>query len=576
VGRHNDRGEDPSLRRGAWSRRGFLFGMAGAGATLASASALAAFLEACGNASTGGAKNVAPVKGGHLIEGSPQDILGLNPVLLSPGISVLLTDMLFEPLMVNDNQGNLIPALASGQPKVSSDGLTYTFSLRKDVKWSDGQPLTSDDVLFTFNLMFDQAYSAVRSPWRGDLTSNLASINAPDPATVVFTLKRQYAPFLATHAVHGIVPKHVLGSLSPAQINTSDFNKAPTVVSGVFKFVEWAQGDHVTLARNDSYYGGQSHLDQYVMKVVGDDTSLINLLKTGGVDCARVQTTSSFAPLDAEPSLTSVAYAVNTIVTAFFNLNQSRPAGKIFSSQKVRQALAYAFDRQSLIKSVYLDVGAKVADQFFLPNSWAFDPTVSPKYTLDTKKAEQLLDEDGWVKGSDGIRAKGGQKLSFEITTSSNAKEYTLDAQVMQQQWKSIGADVSVKAIAYTQEIQLANFTHAFDVIVFNTNPGLDPDLTNYWTTQGYGTGGLNASDYINPQMDSLFSNATATTDKARRKAAYSKISNILATDVPAIPIVYPFGKFYFNKRVHGMDSIGTYTLFGPRPYMKDVFVTSS
>lgn len=164
-----------------------------------------------------------------------------------------------------------------------------------------------------------------------------------------------------------------------------------------------------------------------------------------------------------------------------------------------------------------------------------------------------MLDSQGWKKGSDGIRAKDGQKMSVEIVTSATAKEFNSDAVLMQEAWKNIGLDVTVKAITYTQEIQLANFTHAYDVIVFNTNPGLDPDLSNYWTTRGYGTGGLNASKYSNPQVDQLFDEATTASDKAKRKATYAKISNILATDLPAVPIIYPNIKFYFNKRVHGL-----------------------
>jgi peptide/nickel transport system substrate-binding protein len=561
-----------------WSRREFLRRMAETGAGTIALGTAGGALVACGNAAqTGGsAAAVAPVRGGSLVEGSIQDILGLNPVLLTPGISSLLSSLLFEGLLANDSNGTLLPALASALPRVSADGLTYTIPLRRDVRWSDGQPLTAEDVVFTYDLMFDPGYGAVRSPYRTDLLATLAGITAPDPYTVVFTLKQPSAPFLATHGLHGILPKHVLGSLTAAEINSADFNRAPSVVSGVFKFVEWAQGDHVTLARNDSYYAGAAHLDQYVFKVVAQDQDVVNLLETGALDCSRLQTTALFAPLDAQPALSSVTYPVSTVVTWFYNLNPARPAGRIFASAKVRQALALAVDRQALISSVYFGVGARLADEFFLPNSWAFDGSVTPRYRVDTKKAQQLLDQEGWVKGSDGVRVKDGQRMSFEIVTSANSKEYGSDAQVMQQAWRSIGADVSLKAVAYTQEIQLADFTHAFDVIVFNVNQGLDPDLTNYWSTRGYGTGGLNASGYTNPEVDRLFQQATATTDQAKRRQLYAQVSGILARDVPAVPIVYPQAKFYFNKRVHGLQSIGTYTVFGPRRFMKDVFVTKS
>ena len=169
-----------------WSRREFLVRGGQVVGSTALGLSMTSFLAACANAGqTGqsGAQSVTPVKGGTLIEGLSTDIAQtLNPVLNSNGQDLNFVSMMFDGLLSNDGAGQLIPMVAEALPKVSSDGLTYTFTLRKGVNWSDGKPLTSDDVVFTYNLMLDPAYKAVRSPYRGDLETNVASVQAPTRA----------------------------------------------------------------------------------------------------------------------------------------------------------------------------------------------------------------------------------------------------------------------------------------------------------------------------------------------------------------------------------------------------------
>ena len=170
-----------------WSRRDFLRGMGGAAAFSVFMAGGVEFLEACGNGG-GTSTQTAPQgkKGGHLVEGNFTDISYMNSVLSSDTASNTVISMLFEGLLVSKPNGDLIPGLAQAMPQVSSDGTTYTFKLRPNLKWSDGQALTSDDVLFTFNLMFAPEYKDVNSPRRTDLEQNLESITAPDAQTIVF------------------------------------------------------------------------------------------------------------------------------------------------------------------------------------------------------------------------------------------------------------------------------------------------------------------------------------------------------------------------------------------------------
>src|SRR5437868_4157057 len=234
-----------------WSRRDFLKRAGGAAAYLTFLAGGVEFLEAC--AGGGGTPTTTAKKGGHVVEGNFSDIRTLNSMLSSDTASNQVIGLLFDGLLNYKKNGDLIPAIAAELPKTSADGLTYTFKLRSNLKWSDGQPLTSDDVKFTYQLAYDDQYKDVSSPRRGDLSKYIKSIDTPDPLTVVITTTQVFAPFLASHGLYGILPKHVLGSLSAKAINTADFNTAPSVTSGAFKFVSWEKGQQVTMARNDNY-----------------------------------------------------------------------------------------------------------------------------------------------------------------------------------------------------------------------------------------------------------------------------------------------------------------------------------
>ncbi len=177
------------------------------------------------------AEDTAPKKGGHVIEGNFSDIRTLNSMLSSDTASNQVIGLMFDGLLNYSKSGDLVPALAKSLPTTSSDGLTYKFTLRDDLKFSDGQPLTADDVVFTYQLAYDPKYKDVSSPRRGDLQKYIASVTAPDPKTVVITTTTVFAPFLANHALYGILPKHVLGSMDAKAINTADFNTAPSVTN---------------------------------------------------------------------------------------------------------------------------------------------------------------------------------------------------------------------------------------------------------------------------------------------------------------------------------------------------------
>jgi peptide/nickel transport system substrate-binding protein len=553
-----------------WSRRDFLRRMGAAAAYTAFSVGIVDLLEACGNPAP--STSLTPVKGGKLIEGSISDIATFNTLNSGDTSSSQQITLLFDGLLSLTSKGDNIPMLASALPTVSSDQLTFTFKLRPNLKWSDGQPLTADDVVFTYNLLAGPDTKDFVSRHRAEV-DGFQSASATDPQTVVIKFSKIVANFVDSHCRYGILPKHVLGSVTPKALNTHDFfTKGPTVSSGVFKFVKWDKGQQVVLERNDNYWGGAAHLDQYILKVVTDAVVLAQQLKTGELDVGQPDA-SQFDNLKTVSTITTTSFINPGFVYYQLNLDPSKPSSKIFGDKNVRKALHTALDRVSMAKAVYFGQ-AVPADSVLPPTTWAYNPNVSPKYPYNKAAAEKLLDDAGWAKGQDGIRAKGGVRMSFEVNTNSGNKVRENLIQVMQQQWKDIGVDAQPRAIAFQTLVTQLRSTHTFQVILIGiANGDTDPDQTTLWTTKGYGASGLNGMDYSNPQVDQLMDSALQTTDRNKRKPIYAQIQNILADELPAPILFYPNYLWGFNKRVQSFN-VGPYNTYQARPWMKDVFVS--
>ncbi|HKW59341.1 MAG TPA: ABC transporter substrate-binding protein [Candidatus Dormibacteraeota bacterium] len=552
-----------------WSRRDFLRRAGGAAAYLTFLAGGVEFLEAC--AGGGGTQSATPKKGGHVVEGNFSDIRTLNSMLSSDTASNQVIGLMFDGLLNYKKNGDLIPQLAQDLPKISSDGLTYTFKLRSGLKWSDGQNVTSDDVKFTYALAYDPQYKAVSSPRRGDLSKYIQSIDTPDPQTVVITTTQVYAPFLASHGLYGILPKHVLGSLDAKAINTADFNTAPTVSNGAFKFVRWDKGQQVTLARNDSYWAGAPYLDQWIYKVLPDSVAVTNQLKTGEIDIGPVDP-GQFDNLKTTDSVVMGEFAVPTFTFYAYNLNPDTNAGKLFTDKAVRQALLFALDRQKIVSAVFFGHGS-VANSVEPPTSWAYKDKPKVLYNFDKSKAEQLLDGAGWSKGADGIRAKGALKLKFTMITNAGNKQRESMLQIMQQSWKDIGVEATPSLIQFPQLVSQIVSIRTFDMFLVGFNWSADPDEAPLYHSRNAGPGGFNGADFKNDQVDQILDQALGTVDKNKRKNLYGQFQDIMSDEVPSPVILFNSGIYGVNKRVQGTD-FGSFNQFAQRPWNHSVWVT--
>ena len=311
------------------------------------------------------------------------DVKNLNPIFENDTASGRITDRVFEGLVeVDPKTGEPIPWLAESWD-ISPDGLKYTYKLRKGVSWSDGRPFTAHDVKFTWEAILDPKTETVykstfdRIAGAKDKTSGKATettgIRVVDDYTLEVTLTGPDCAFLLDAGTLEIAPKHILEG---QDLNTAEFNSRPTVGTGPWTFKEWVKGSHVTVARNEAYWGGPDgaakggpHLDQYIYKVVPDQTAILNNLQTAAADFGQIQ------PKDRD-QLQQIPHADlkkwTGLTYPYIGFNLRRPA---LQDKAVRKALAMGLDTQTFIDQILLGEGQPLASHM-PPSSWAYNPQV--------------------------------------------------------------------------------------------------------------------------------------------------------------------------------------------------------
>ncbi|MBV9898436.1 MAG: ABC transporter substrate-binding protein [Chloroflexi bacterium] len=411
----------------------------------------------------------------------------------------------------------------SWQP--DADGLGWTFNLRSDVKWHDGQPFTADDVKYTFDRILDPA---TNTRLRGDF-SVISDVQVIDPATVHFSLKQPFAPlpvFMSYTA--GIVPKHILEG---QDINTaSDFNNKQPIGTGAFRIQEYVSGSHVTLAANPSYFRGRPKLDTLTYKIVPDLNSITAQLNTGELQFSVIQP----SVFDEVSHISGFdVYPANLMNWMYVGPNLTNP---IFQDKRVRQAMAYGIDRVSISNAIsqgmYTVSGGPIPP-FLKP--WHND-SIQP-FPYDPDKAAALFAEAGWTRGADGNLAKDGQPLSFKFAWGKGP--YVDDVAVLVlESLKKMGMDATADAQEWNAYIKRFE-DRDYEVLLDGWVAPYDPDVYSYFHSKA-AKGGKNITLYNNPEVDSLLEQGRAETDTTRRQDIYNRLQVILADDQPTVFLWHP------------------------------------
>ncbi|HUE42435.1 MAG TPA: ABC transporter substrate-binding protein [Candidatus Sulfotelmatobacter sp.] len=442
-----------------------------------------------------------------LLESNPTN---LDPRLATDAASQHIDGLLFSSLLERDAQMNLHGDLAESWE--TPDPTTWVFHLRKDVRFNDGRLVTSADVKSTFDFIRTPANkSAKRGAFR-----LVTSIDAPDPATIVFHLKEPYAsfPINLVRPTTGIVPANA----------GTDFGRKLTG-SGPFQFVSQTQDDEVIVERNPKFSGTAPKLERVRFRIVPDAIVRALELRKGSGDIEISSLTPDIIPVLAKQPALALTDRPGTNFT-YLGVNLEDP---ILKRREVRQALAYATDREALVQ--YLQHGqARVAAGILPPNHWAYEPNVT-QYSLDTARAEKLLDEAGLPRGANGIR--------FAITLKTSTDEqFRVLGSALQEQWRGVGVDLELRPLEFATVLSDAikgNFQLNLLRWVGANN---DPDIFEFvFSSKRFPPDGANRGHYRNPRVDVLTDQIRVEMDQAKRRALCSEVQKILADDLPYLPL---------------------------------------
>jgi peptide/nickel transport system substrate-binding protein len=468
------------------------------------------------------------------------DARRLNPIIANDSASGTINDQVFSGLVKYDKDIKLIGDLAE-RWDVSPDGRTITFHLRKGVQWHDGAPFTADDCLFTYQRLMDPK---VATPY-GSSYMDVAKAEAVNEHTFRVTYKQPFSPALESWSM-GVIPKHLLEG---KDINTDPFNRHP-IGTGPYRLKEWIAGQKLVLESNERYFEGRPNIDQYLYRIIPDSSTMFQELLSGGVDMMGLNPLQFLRKSETRrirENYRKFRYPANAFTYMGYNLKSP-----LFADKKVRQALAYAIDRQSIIDGVLMGIGRPCTGPFSYV-SWAYNPKVQP-YPYDPKRAMRMLEEAGWkdVNG-DGILEKDGRPFHFTILTNQGNGERIRASEIIQQNFKKVGIDAKIRVMEWQAFLEQID-KRSFDAIILGWSMSRDPDLYDIWHSSKTGKGEYNFIGYNNPEVDRLLVQGRRVFSVEERKKIYYRIHEILADEQPYAFLYVPDATPIVHKRFKGIE----------------------
>lgn len=478
-----------------------------------------------------------PRDGGTLTFASLGDIVTLNPLFAQDTASGDLQQLLLARLYDLSPEGKLAVtenSLAAELPRVEDGGLRYTIKLKETPRWSDGKPVTADDVVFTFQMMANPEVGSPLLPY----VDKVKEIKAVDPHTVEITMKEIYAPFELTALNVPVAPRHVLEGVAPRELQNHPYGKdlTRTVTNGPYRWAEWQQNQYHVLTRDPNFWGKKPHIEKVVYKVYADAQTMVQGLLSGDVDMATGIPVSLLGAVKAKEGLTVIEQPGPYYDYLGFNFNgENFPGGKSpFAGVKTRQAIAYAINRKGMVDSILQGHGS-IINGPFLSSSWAYTPGSDVDYPYDPEKAKQLLAEDGWKPGPDGILRKDGQRFAFTLQYNAGNTRREQIAAVVQQNLKDVGIEVKIEPVEWSAWVEKNISPGKFQAVLLGWQLTPDPDAEPIFSSRYFPPSGQNIGWYRNERADRLWVEGYRTTDPAKRKQVYADLARELSTDLPYV-----------------------------------------
>lgn len=483
---------------------------------------------------------------------SAEDINGLNIVLSQQAVVSEMAELTSAWLFRWNKQNRPEPELATVVPSkanggISADGKTITYHIRKNVVWSDGKPFDANDVKFSFDVVNNEANNVTSR----DGFELITKIDVPNKETVVVHMREPYSLFIPTFFTSAggnpcLLPQHLLRGLP--DINRAAYNNLPVGI-GPFKYAVWKRGESVEMDANPLYWRGTPKLHKIVYKIIADRNTVLTQLQTGELDLWVPFGGAFKSRVDALSNVTLGRHAIYTV--NHIDLNMTKPA---LRERAVRQALRLAIDRTLLREKVAHGVG--ILQESVLPQPYPGVPKM-PFVRFDLSKANALLDAAGWKRGADGVRAKGGVRLSLEFASSTGSPDVDTQLEIVRSTWHQIGVEMNVKRYQSSQLFEpFANGgilnTGKFDAIDYAT--GISPvDGLAQFPCKLVPPAGQNTTHYCNPKFDAIFRDFKSHYDFASQSHDLASALALIYDDVPEIVLSSREELFAYNKDLKGL-----------------------
>jgi peptide/nickel transport system substrate-binding protein len=427
------------------------------------------------------------------------------------------------------------------------------------VKWTDGFEFTAADVMFGYQLIIDDKTPTAYS----EDFKQVKKAEVLDKYTFRVTYEKPFAPALTSWGGLVILPKHLLEG---KDITKGEFGRNP-IGLGPYKLTQWISGQELILDSNHDYFEGRPYIDHYIYRVIPDSATMFLELRAGGIDMMGL------TPLQYTKQTNTPYFKENfqkfrypQFVYTYMGLNLKHP---FFQDKRVRQAIAYAIDKDEIVDVVLFGLGS-VATGPYVPNTWPYNPNVK-KYEYSPEKARQLLKDAGWKENRNGMLDKDGRPFRFTIFTNMGNTLRMNTATIIQYRLAQVGIKVDIRALEWSTFVNQFIDKRRFEAVILGWAIGLDPDQYDIWYSGKTKEKEFNFVGYNNPEVDALLEEGRRTFDIEGRKKAYFRIQEILAEDLPYIFLYVPDATTIVQGRFKGIkpSPIGiTYNL--PKWYVPE------
>lgn len=481
----------------------------------------------------------------------------LNPLSVEGDIyTVWITQRsIFESLLEYDFETLELKPLLAESYDVSDDGLEITFTLRDDIYFSDGVPLTTDDVIFTYESIINPEVDAANL---ANLFIDVKEVVKVSDRVVKFVMKQVYFKSLENVSLWdlGVLPKHIYQFEDAMELNN---RVSDPVGSGPYVFESWQVGKEIVLRRNENYWGVKPKLKKIVYRFISNDIARIQALRSHEIDMIRA-TEEQFADLTAEEGFQDefncFAYWIPQVPFYYMCWNQDTP---FFADRRVRLAMTHIVDREKIVSSLLKGNGKVTTGSFYI-NSDQYDKTIEP-WPYDIAKAKQLLDEAGWTDtNGDGIRDKDGMKFSFKFTIASRSIYYARLAKMLKDSAAKVGIDVIIDPVEWSILMVKVN-DRKFQAVSMGWGGEVLQDPYQLWHSSQIGNRGSNYGGFRNAEADAIIEEARRTLDEKKRTELYHRLHAILHYEQPYTflytrPVFRIVDKRFKNTKIYplGLD----------------------